>query len=455
MLKKIFSYGFIEGVAKGLNKLTLLILPFFIDTISYGKVGLLVSIETLLPLVTLLGLDRAILRYYSEKGKFESFITSIYRPVIITHCSLILFLAIIWLLGIRSVFGIEIFPDLLLIIVLVYFQGKNLLILNMLRVDENHSKYYKGRLFIQLSKFILVVGLVFFTKNYLGYIIGSIISAMIANYLFRIRADKSSISKNFYSHATFSKLFLFSWPFIFHGIASNFLGNADKFVIEKYLSMHEVGLYTLIYSLGTTISFAYIGISVFMEPMIYKENDSCKREKLLDKFTLITISIGVFMYFLIGITTQFILPHFYNRDYASVLGFIPIVASAYLVFPFYLKGNYRLIYEQKSRTIAIVSILTSVLNIILNLILIPIYGIYAGIVTTVISFIIQGMSFVVISNKFKNVKEILDLTILSALLITFLLFKTSYYIAIIPLVVFTIYLYLSGDRLIKISNGSR
>lgn len=448
MLKKVFSYGFVEGIAKGLNKLTLLLLPLFIDTISYGKIGLLVSIETLLPLISLLGLDRAILRYYAEKNNFTSFKKSIYQPIILAHCAIFVILVLLYLIGFKDIFGINIFPDLLLIVILVFYQGKNLLILNMLRVDENHSKYYKGRLFAQVSKFLLVVGIVFCTKDYLGYIIGSIIAAIISNYLFNNKS--TSELENKFSHKTFSHLFLFSWPFIFHGIASNFLGNADKFVIERYMSMHDVGLYTLIYSLGTSISFAYIGISVFMEPMIYKEKEDNKREKLLSKFVLATLSIGVGVYFLIGLISQFILPYFYKGDYLSVLPFIPVVSSAYLVFPFYLKANYRLIYQQKSKTIASISILTSALNILLNILLIPAYGIYAGIVTTVISFIVQSASFLILSNKFQFKKEILDLFILSFLISMSLFLKIEYYYTMISLVGFVGYLYMSELKLRKV-----
>ena len=447
MLKKFFSYGLVEGIAKGLNKLTLLLLPLFIDTISYGKIGLLVSIETLLPLVTLLGLDRAVLRYYAEKHNFISFKKSIYTPIIIAHCIIFIILVLIALLGVKDIFGIDVFPDLLLIVILVFYQGKNLIILNMLRVEENHAKYYQGRLFVQISKFILVVGIVFFTKNYLGYIIGSIISALIANYIFNTKNENEIKDK--FSRETFSHLFIFSWPFIFHGIASNFLGNADKFVIERYLSMQEVGLYTLIYSLGTSISFAYVGISIFMEPMIYKEKESIKREILLNKFVIATLAIGVGVYFLIGLISQFVLPHFYKGDYLVVLKYIPVVASAYLVFPFYLKANYRLIYQKKSMIIATISIVTSLLNIILNVILIPIYGIYAGILTTVVSFVIQATSFLLFSNKFKIGKEFVDIILLSILLISNLFFNLEYYYAVLPLIIFLAYLYISEVKILK------
>ena len=71
MLKKILSYGVVEGISKGLNKLVVLILPFFITSENYGILGLLIAIELVLPLISLLGLERAALRFYHFKSKIN------------------------------------------------------------------------------------------------------------------------------------------------------------------------------------------------------------------------------------------------------------------------------------------------------------------------------------------------------------------------------------------------
>lgn len=73
MFKKIFSYGFVEGIAKGLNKLTILILPLLIDVFSYGLLALLISVELILSFISFLGLERVILRFYSIKKEYRLF----------------------------------------------------------------------------------------------------------------------------------------------------------------------------------------------------------------------------------------------------------------------------------------------------------------------------------------------------------------------------------------------
>ncbi|AZB07644.1 hypothetical protein EG344_01690 [Chryseobacterium sp. G0162] len=414
MLKKIFTYGFVEGISKGLNKLVLLLLPLLISTIDYGKVGLIVSIEILIPLFSFLGLERAVLRFYSDKENYPSFLKSITLPILSFHVMLVIFGLGLYFLGFKSIFGIEVLPDIILVIILVYLQGKNNIILNVLRVEENHNNYFKGRITIQILKFILALGLVAISKNYLGYILGSIISACIANIIFS-RLINHKESKMKFNHLTFKKMFSFSWPFIFHGIAINLLGNADKFIIERMMNMEKVGQYTFAYSLGTTISFAFLGISVFIEPMVYKEHHAGARERLLNKFLLYTLTIGCLFYLALALISEFFLPLYFSQ-YAKVLYLIPLISLCYLLIPFYFKSNYKLVYLQKSKEFAVLSIISCSINILLNIFLIPRFGLFAGVLATLISFVIQGILFNIVAEKKIASMELIYFLILSGII---------------------------------------
>lgn len=435
MLKKIFSYGFVEGFAKGLNKLTLLVLPFFLSTIDYGKVGLLVSVEMIIPLISLLGFERAVLRFYSNKQDYSGFNKTVFSSVLWSHLLLLLILSLVYLFGGRTFFGLNIFPDLFLIVALIYFQGTNLITLNMLRVNENHRTYFRGRIYIQLTKFILVIICVYIMNSYLGYVVGSLIGAIISNFIYTAGSRKTEAKENFNKN-TFTSLFVFSWPFIFHGVAGNLLGNADKFILERFLTLNDVGLYTLAYSLGSSMIFAYIGISVFMEPMIYKENDEEKRKVLLDKFILATLSFGIIAYAIIAIASLYILPVFYHEKYNEVFKYTPLIAVSFLIYPFYLKSNYKMIYEKKSLNIAVVSIISSIVNIALNIYLVPIYGIYAAVLTTLISYVLQAIMFVLIANKFRLNQDLGQVIILSLILCVSIFYKLDYYYLVTTVILY-------------------
>lgn len=450
LLKKIFTYGFIEGVAKGLNKLTILLLPFLLDTFNYGKIGLIISLELLLPFISLLGLERAVLRFYSEKDSIPNFSKTIFLSITFTHALIIVLFACLYLLGYKSMWGLDVFPDFILVTLLVYFTGTNLITLNKLRVNEEHKKYYQGRLYIQVSKFIFILLFVYLTKNYLGYLAGTIISAISANLIFRIKKDKL-IAKEKFNKQSFFFLFSFSWPFIFHGIAANLLGNADKFILEHFMSMKDVGLYTLIYSIGSSMIFAYVGVSVYMEPMIYKEKNISNRDILLNKYLLISLIFGLFAYILLSIVSEYILPYFYTKIYTEVFSYIPFIALSYIIYPFYLKSNYKMIHERKSKLIASLSIVSCVFNVVLNIYLIPIYGIYAAVTTTLLSYILQAVMFTLFSNKWKINKEFLHIIVLGIILSASIFFQFKVYVSGLLIAIYIFIIYINMPKHISVN----
>jgi O-antigen/teichoic acid export membrane protein len=427
LFKKILSYGFVEGISKGINKLTILILPFLIDVSSYGQLALLISVELVLPAISFLGLDRAILRFYSIKKEYRLFDNTVSFSVKLSHLVILSLLVIIYLIFGNNFFGIKLFPDLLLVIFLVFFQGMNLLKFNMLRVNEDHVTYFKTKLIFNILKFLLVLLIVLVFKSYLGYLFGSLISSILIYSSFK---NKISLNlKNKGSLKTFKTLFTFSYPFVFHGISLSLLGNADKFIMNYYLSSEEVGVYTLAYVIGSSISFSFIGITVFMEPLIYKEKNLFKRKIVLNKFRYLTMFIGVVSYFIICLCNQYLFPNIYNDSYNDMLIYIPLIALAYLVFPYYLKANYILTYNKETKFIALISIFSSLLNIILNIILIPLYGIYAAVMLTIFSFMLQSIIFTIISNREKMLnKELFSLLMFIIILVISVYFKTPYYI---------------------------
>ena len=122
--------------------------------------------------------------------------------------------------------------------------------------------------------------------EYLGYLIGATIAALIALFIFSFDFihDLDLRFKKKYRDSSLKLLLTFSWPFIFHGLALNLLNNVDKFIIASYMDLNSVGLYTFVYSFGSMIVFSFLGITVYIEPLIYKTQDEIQRNTILNKF---------------------------------------------------------------------------------------------------------------------------------------------------------------------------
>jgi O-antigen/teichoic acid export membrane protein len=395
VLKKIFSYGTVEGISKGLNKLVVLALPIFISTDNYGILGLLIAIELILPLITFLGLERAILRFYHFNSKIKNFESTIFKTISFLNFTIISLLLIPYLFGIESLLGLKII-DIILTIILVYLQGSILLFMNMLRVEENHQKYFKLRIVHQISKLLLVLLLTLFIKNYYGYLLGSILSALLI-YISLIK--QYGRIKEPFNKKTLLLLLNFSWPFILHGVSVNLLGNADKFVINSYMTKSDVGVYSLAYAVGSSMIFAFVGISIYMEPLIYKAKNNVIRKHLLDKFNLYGLIAGLCFYFIICSVFEFIIPNYNLGNYKSISHLVPLVSIGFLLYPFYLSSNWQLIQKKKGILIAVLSIFTATVNIILNTVLIPKYGLMGAVFNSFLTYLCQTLLFLYFAHK--------------------------------------------------------
>lgn len=391
LIKGILSYGLLEGLSKGLNKLVILLLPFFLITSAFGKIGLILAIELLVPVVLLLGLDRAVLRFQSDQEFNEKLVSTVKFVISILHFFCLLTLSFLYIIDYEQILGLDLFPDLLLLLILIYFQALVIINLNRLRVESRHKEYFRYRLVFQTIKILTILFLAFVLENHISYIIGGILSSLII--IIWMRFSSSINDKLRFDQNTFVILIGYSWPFVFHGLAGNVLGSLDRFIIKSHLTLIDVGQYTLAYSIGSAVTFSYVGLSVYIEPLIYKEKDKIKREKLLSHYVLYALLIGVLVAICSIILSNYIIPNYYGDDYIDSLKYIPLIAIAHLFLPFYTISNYRLAYEKKTKSIAFISIVCSILNVLLNLWLIPIIGVYGSVVATLVAYFLMALLF--------------------------------------------------------------
>ena len=184
------------------------------------------------------------------------------------------------------------------------------------------------------------------------------------------------------------KYALFAWPLVtlaFWGWINNY---SDRFFIEYYLDIKNVGIYNANYSVGS--KFFLILNPMFLTllvPGVYSNTSTEKRKKVINKYVkfyiLISIPILVLIYFLHNFIGIILL----SKSYESGFYMIFWIAVAYffltLVFfyetIFYAEGNTKVILYS--------NVIAAIFNIILNIVLIPFYGLNGAVISTLLSFI--------------------------------------------------------------------
>ncbi len=451
LIQQILSFGAGEGIARGLNWGMMAMLPFFLDSTSeYGKVGLIVSIEMLIASVSLLGMDRAILRFYPKDenpGQLLRAVLSIWAGLawIPFACVLGLYFA-----GVTSFFSIPLAPHLFILSLIVAISNLNILCISVGRATGNLGMFLRFRLIFAGCKFVSVIVLAILLGHDVSYLLGAGLAAMMM--LILIVPDLRKRVSPPTSHAAVLPLFIFGWPFVFHILSGNILSYFSRFFLEAYSTPTDVGVFTFAFTLGSGLYVGYAALSTYFEPKIYSHSDEMARcEKWLAFYTNACVSFAA----AVGAMTLFFFPYwssYLHADYGDSLPTISMVIGTILLNPLYLQGNYRLAAHKKTGYIAVASFLSACISLALNFLLIPRYGIWGAAVAMYIAnialcAIIMGTSIRVTRVPLRNQHAIPASLICVVASMTTLLFANVPTVSILTLVIVSI---ISTSHLLKL-----
>lgn len=385
MFKKFFSYAGIEGFAKGLNWLTIALLPVFLPTEEYGTVGLLVAIEGVLNTVLTLGQGRAILRHTIT---FREKTLPYALQLNILSVSIVFIIIVVTSFFSKTFLGIAFFPHFFILFISLFLYNLSSLMVSHALATDNPAFFRNSRLLYAFSKLVAVMAICFITEKGIGYIYGSLLAGVIFITLFYKEIFRHfSFHKLFVFDKNLKFLFLFGLPLIFHALSGNILSYADRFFVEGFLNKSQLGIYTFAYSLGSSIFFFYGSVATYFEPLVYKHSENKNGYHTILKFYL-TFVLTCASLFCIAILmgTKYFAFHFVSADYMSGFFVLPIVLGAHLLIPFYHLGNYELTVLNKTAFIATSTILSALLNIGFNIIFIPKWGISGAALGTFSSY---------------------------------------------------------------------
>lgn len=402
MLKKLFTYGFGESIARGINWLILAVLPLFTtDPGDYGMVGLLVAIEGIGTQIFIAGQDRSVLRYYFHEEQPGILLWTVYLLCLLAMIPMCIGIAgVSWFSD--ALAGIPVYPQLLILVVAILFLNLNKIYLSILRVEEIPGQYVAVRIGFALLKLMLVLALVQGIKGGTAYVSGVLVAA-VAIFLITLPALLKRITFKV-DGALVKRLWVFGWPFMFHVMGGNILVFADRFMLEWYLDLSVVGSYTLAYTLGGAVVFIYAAMSIYFEPQIYKKaEDTEGAERLMGLYSTACIFFGALWGVGILVALPYLIEHLWGDAYASIRGIVPIILAAHLLMPIYLQANYRLTLHEKTRVLATGTVIAAVANVILNILLIPPFEAEGAAIATFLSLVILCAIVFTLSMRYTGV----------------------------------------------------
>lgn len=391
-VKETGKHGLIYGLSSTLTTVIAIILvPLYtryIDPADYGMLALVIITISIFTNIFSFGLKKAFFRFYFDKNeKNKEVITTAFSLITQFSMALILISSILSpLLSYLIIGKVEYFY----IFILLAIEGGTLNIshvgLSFLRTKRQSKLYSKIFISNFIIKLLLIIVLILvFNLGILGIVLGRVISGFIL--LLIIISQNWKYFKIKFNRDLSMRMLKFGTPFIFSQISVFILTWFDRYFINFFKGLTEVGIYNVGYQMGAIIivllitPFNFIWGALKLEVMDH-DNSRKYYNKILIYFSIVSFFLFLSMSLLNYEPIKLIVDSRYWDCYLV----IPLVTLGYVFNGISTVMSIGIEIKKKTQYILIINGSAAILNIILNLIFIPHYGMIGAAYATFISF---------------------------------------------------------------------
>ncbi|HDP67583.1 MAG TPA: hypothetical protein ENN20_03660 [Candidatus Marinimicrobia bacterium] len=412
LTKQTIVYGFGTVATRFI---TFLLLPVYTNILApadYGLAILVFAFTAFLNHIYNYGLDSAFMRYYEDEeyqNRRESVLSTAAWMALLSSCVLSL---LIWLTR-RPIAGLllpgsnkELF--IIYAAAILFFDCIARVPFALLRTESKPFTFLGVRLINVLITLGLNIYLVAIRKvGVIGIFQSNIIaSAATAAILYLLLLSR--IRKTF-DGSLASELLLFGLPFIPVGLATAAMEMMNRYIVEAYLGLAAVGIFSAGYKLGIFMLLLSTAFFYAWQPFFLKAGPGDESKilftRILKYFSLVALTFWIILTLFMPEIVRFHIGGVYliGPQYTACEPMIPWILLGYVfqgINLIFLPGIY---FEKKTRFMAYITVVAAVVNIAANLVLIPLWGIVGSAVASLIGYIIQAAATHFISQKFFKV----------------------------------------------------
>lgn len=434
MKKNLAKESVIYIIGGILNKaLAFFLIPIYTSylTVSdYGIINVCNTIISVFSVITIFGLDGAMTRFYFEKNKDEQekYISTIFSLSFIFSISIVAFTFILgYLFSYEIIKQIPFWPYLFFSIGSVFLSSFPALILAIIRARRSANQY----VFIQLFQFVLnaaviIVMVVILKQGAAGKIKADFISRGVVFgmlIIWFIKNIKFSLKRDYVTN-----ILKYSSPLIPHALGWWGMSLADRLIMQYYLPLKDVGIFSLAYNFGVIVLIFGDSLNNAWAPFFFEKAGDEKNHLKLAKIMKVSIASFCFVAISIDIISPEVVKLItHNPGYILSIPYIPFLALSFSFISFYTIFCNQLFFIKKTYYLPIITGAVAILNIIVKIIVIPKFGIWGVVISTVGIYVIYFFITYVIANKqFKLPLEITRIFILITFVSAFTILFSIY-----------------------------
>jgi O-antigen/teichoic acid export membrane protein len=182
---------------------------------------------------------------------------------------------------------------------------------------------------------------------------------------------------------------LLSFPLIPHYLTGYGLDVADRFILARYRSIAEVGVYSLAYTIGKSMYMVGLSVCQAWSPTFFalaRHGDASK-----DRLGRLTSMIAIFLTWIAvtgSLAVEVFVVQFLDARYRGAAQVAPWIVGSFLFQGLYALSMLSAMQAKRSIFLFASSSGAFAVNILLNFVLVPRYGMYGSAYANMIAFIV-------------------------------------------------------------------
>lgn len=386
-------------LVQGIGFLLLPVYTRYLSVGDYGIIGFANSVATALGLVMSWGFQSAVMRLYVDYETDEKSLKTFTSTVILFQLisSLIMALVLsIWGQFSGNVFrNIPYYPFILLAIWIAFLNSARTVPLSLFRIREQPVHYST----LQFATFAInsVVSLYLVVIRGLGafgYLLGTFAGSSLMMVVHLAVIAREHLSWLFSAKAL-RKTLILSLPLIPNSALLWMLNLSDRLILERYVSLEQVGAYTLAYQFALVLQGIGFAADSAWRAFYFRSDDSETVSRVS------TYYVGTFIFLAWGIATfapELIVLATPTAYHAAVV-LVPWVVAGAFAFVVYMIWADVVLFAGKTEVLLVIALASSLLNVGMNLYFIPRHGSMAAAVSTSASFTALAVLCFVAANR--------------------------------------------------------
>ena len=405
MLRKLFTHSFLYSIAPQIPKIvTLALMPVITQNVSaydYAIYGVVTSYLFFASALKDLGFSVVFVNaFYKHPGRWK-FLWRIFFGHLTIWSFFFSFITATLLYVALPPEGLDYYWQIffLVIVPVIIFENTNM-------IGNYYYRFSEKPLFVATASIITGIATIITTYYCVVNLKLGYRSWFIATFV------SSFVLFCFYAYSVFFKLKIIpilkwrtrfikpylrvSLPMIPHNYSTYLLNSSDRVVMDWYkVDLMKIGNYNIAYTFGNYFEALGEAMGLAVTPFYSKMYSSGKLEALKDarNLTFFLMSCFLTIGFLISLWLKEVFTLLIRNDELSTAYNVGIfIIMGYVYRPMYWSAGINLSISEKTSILWKISFVAGMLNVILNLIFIPLYGIMAAAISTLISLIYMGFA---------------------------------------------------------------